>query len=60
MSKMPVPDELLQFFAQAQRGKCQVAFDASSVTITAGGKSRVLSRPCSMPEIEAAAREVTR
>jgi len=60
MSKMPVPDELLSFFAKAQAGKCVVSFDASSVTITAGGKSRILPRPCSMPEIEAAAREVTK
>lgn len=59
MSKMPVPDELLGFFAKAQAGKCAVTWDASSVTVSAGSKSRVLSRPCSMPEVEAAAREVT-
>lgn len=60
MSKMPVPDELLNFFAKAQAGKCNVTFDASSVTLSAGGKSRTLPRPCSMPEIEAAARELTK
>ena len=60
MSKMPVPDELLSFFAKAQAGRCTVTYDATSVTLSAGGKSRVLPRPCSMPEIEAAAREVTK
>lgn len=60
MSKMPVPDELLSFFARRQEGKCTVTWDANSVTVSAGGKSRILPRPCSMPEVEAAAREVSK
>lgn len=60
MSKMAVPDDLLSFFARRQEGKCTVTWDASSVTLSAGGKSRILPRPCSMPEIEAAVKELTK
>lgn len=60
MSKMPVPDDLLEFFARQKKGTCAVTYDAGSVTLSANGKSKTLARPCSMPEIEAAAREIAK
>lgn len=57
--KMPVPDDLLQMFARSPASKgCTVAYDDVSVTITGNGKQVILTRPCTMPEIQDAVKEV--
>lgn len=59
--KMPVPDDLLQMFARSPASKgCTVAYDDASVTITGNGNGKqvILTRPCTMPEIQDAAKEV--
>lgn len=60
MSKADVPNAILDIFVRSQAGRCQIAYDASSITVTGKSKSVVLTRPCSMPEVEAAARDVSK
>ena len=59
MSKADVPNAILDIFVKSQAGRCQIAYDASSITLTGKSKSVVLSRPISMPEVEKAAKDVT-
>ncbi len=59
MSKQDVPNAILDIFVRSQAGRCQIAYDANSITLTGKSKSVVLSRPCSMPEVERAAKDVT-
>lgn len=58
MSKQDVPNAILDIFVRSQAGRCQIAYDASSITITGKSKSVVLSCPATMPEVEKAAKEV--
>jgi hypothetical protein len=54
---MPVPDDLLDFFARAQKGKCTVTYTKQEVRVATPDGNRVMSiaRPCTMPELEALA-----
>ncbi len=58
MSKADVPNAILDIFAKREAGRCQIAYDASSITLTGKSKQVILTRPCSMPEVEAAAKQV--
>lgn len=58
MSKQDVPNMLLDLLAKREAGRCQIAYDANSITVTGKSKSIVLSRPATMPEVEKAAKEV--
>ena len=61
MASMPVPDELLTFFARANASKCTVSFDSATVKLIGrDGRTKTLARPCTMPEVEAAAREISK
>ena len=61
MASMPVPDDLLQMFARSPDAKgCTISFDAHSINVFKGGKSRMLARPCSMPDVQAAVRDVSK